>query len=125
MIDKLKGKHFRGRLAVAFKDKVGNSQKRSAIIRCSLTIEAGLRTPRIVMRKLASPVESTGFAHERGNLLRPNGLKIFFAKHRSHESSALWVAILHRVNQRQRHFAFLQIAENRLAEWFRGTSKIQ
>src|SRR6266849_1112413 len=79
-------------------------------------VEACLGALRIILRKRAGTAERAGFVNERNNGFGPDGNKFFFREHARDQLARVAVTIFHRVDQRQRDFAFFQIAEDRVSK---------
>ena len=66
-----------------------------------------------------------GIANQGNQGFRLHGVKFFFFKHTGDQFAGFAVTIFHGVDQRQRDFAFLQIAQHRLSELLAGSREIQ
>ena len=117
--------------------KSGTAQQRAAVLRVGQFFEAGLRAVHVVARQIRGAIERAGFAHQLRNLVRTHAQESALFQHLRHQPPAFAKlmpvaiaigrarAILQRKNQRQRHFAFLQIAQHRLAQLFGRRREIQ
>ena len=80
---------------------------------------------RVVVRESPDAIERAGFVNERDQSFGRTESNSFSSQHASDEFARVAMAVLHRVDQRQRDFAFLQIAEHGLAQLLCGGGEIE
>src|SRR6267143_1421524 len=102
-----------------FQNKIGERGKRARKFGIGAAIEARLRALRVVVCEIAGAVERAGFVNERNDCFWQNGIKFLFRENASHQLARVAMAVFHRIDQRQRNFAFFQIAENGFAKLLR------
>src|SRR5690349_14280289 len=112
-------------LVLALEDEIGKRGERAGIFRVAMAIEARLGPLGIVLREAARAAACAGVVHQGNNSIGAHRIKFHFGKKPSDKFSCIAMAIFHRVNKRERDFAFLQIAQYRLSELLRRCSKVQ
>ena len=90
-----------------------------------MSVEAGLSPLRVILREAARAIERARILHQRHNCFRTHGMEFLFLQHLCDEFARLAMAVFHRVNQRQRNFAFFQVAQHWLAQLLGGRREIQ
>src|SRR5262249_54816760 len=88
-------------------------------------IQASFRAACIVMCESAHAIERAGFANERDQRFGLYRVEFFFFQDAGDQFTCVAMAVLHRVDQRQSDFAFLQVAENGLAQLLCGGGEIE
>jgi len=91
---------------------------------------AGLKVTRSATAQLrvtgsADAIERAGFVDQRYQRLRADGVEFFLFQDARHEFAGVAMAIFHRINKRERNFAFFEIAQHRLAQLLRGRGEIK
>src|SRR5208337_776454 len=109
----------------AFEDEIGKREQRACIFGVAMAVEASFGTARVNEGQAARTVQSAGIAHQGDKFLRLHGMEFLFFEYARDQFARLAVAIFHGVDQRQRDFAFFQIAEHRLAELLAGSGEVE
>src|SRR5579862_481087 len=112
------------RLVFALENEVGHGQERASVVGIA-AIQTSLCAASIVMRQRAHAIERARFTNERDQSFWLHRIEFFFFQNASDQFARVAMPILHRVDQRQSDFAFLEIAENGLAQLLCGGGEIE
>src|SRR5260370_11626136 len=113
------------RLVVALEDEIRKRGKRARELGIVMGVEASFGSAGIVLCERPGTIERAGFVNQRNDCFGADRIKFLFLQHARNQLASIAMTIFHRVDQRQRDFSFFQVAEDRLAELFRGRREIQ
>src|SRR5579863_7481692 len=112
------------RLIFALENEVGHGQQRASVVGIA-AIQTSLCAASVVMRQRAHAIKRARLANEGDQSFRLHGIEFLFFQNTGDQFARVAMAVLHRVDQRQSDFAFLQIAENGFAQLLCGGGEIK
>src|ERR1700693_3771157 len=117
MVNNLKRKHFYlQRSILSRKNKIRQGHQGPPIFAVGVPVQASLGPSRIIVSKFASASEGSGIVNQGTQRLWTDGNKFLFFEDLGNEFASVTVPVFHRVNKRQRDFAFFQIAKHGFPE---------
>ena len=113
------------RLVLAVEDEVRQGLEGAGIFGIAGAVEARLGADGVFEGEVAGAVKRARIADQGDEGFRLDGEKFLFFEDACDEIAGFAVAVFHRVDERERDLAFLEVAEDGLAELFAGGGKVK
>src|ERR1700688_78521 len=112
-------------LILARENEIWKGHKGATILAVGMPVETSFRAASVIMSELARADEGSGILNQRDQRFWTDGIKFLFFEDLDDELASVAVSVFHRVDERQRDFAFFQIAEHGFPELLCRGGKIQ
>src|ERR1700730_10625806 len=112
-------------LILARENEIRQGHQCATVLTVGVSVETSLRATGVIVSEFARASEGSGVLNQRDERFWTDGIKLLFFQDLDDEISSVAMTVFHRVDERQRDFAFFQVAEHRLSELFCRRSEVQ